>query len=117
MVRDNMFWEAMEFLDIVEKKSGCSFHCDHCVHRNEVYSLGNRIHNSHNGIISGRFQEFNHKIDTECIPLCVWNGERLKLTNRRVLPRFCLEAEIAGTYILADVPRHLRPPVVLGHQF
>jgi len=117
MVRDNMFWEAMEFLDIVEKKSGYSFCCDHCVHWNEVYSLGDRIHNSHNSIMSGRPQEFNHEIDTECIPLYVWNGEQLKLTNRRVLPRFCPEAEIAGTHILADVPRHLRPPVVLGHQF
>jgi len=34
-----------------------------------------------------------------------------------VLPEFCSEAEIAGTYILADVLRYLGPPVVLGHQF
>jgi len=27
----------------------------------------------------------------------------------------CPETEITGTYILADVPRHLRPPVVPGH--
>jgi len=82
-----------------------------------VYSLGDGIHDSHDGIMSGGLWEFNHKIDTEHIPSCVRNGEWLKLANWKVLPGFCLEAEIIGTYILADIPRHLRPPVVLGHQF
>jgi len=59
--------------------------------------------------------EFDHKIDTERVPLFVWNREWLELTNRKVLLRFRLEAEIAGTHILADIPRHLGPPVVLGH--
>jgi len=112
-----MFWEAMEFPDIVEKKSSCSFCCDHCVHWNKVHSFGDRIHDIHDGIMSGGLWEFNHKIDTEHIPLYVQNREQLKLANWRVLPRFCLEVEIAGTHILANVPRHLRPPVVLGHQF
>ena len=39
----------------------------------------------------------------------------MKLTNGRVSPGFRPEAEITGTYILADIPRHLRPPVVPGH--
>jgi len=87
------------------------------MHQNEVYSLGDGIHDSHNGVMSGGLQEFNHKINTERIPPCIQNGERLKLANWRVLSRFSLEAEIAGTYILANIPRHLRPPVVLRHQF
>jgi len=82
-----------------------------------VYSLGDGIHNGHNGIMSRGLQEFDHKINTERIPPYVQNGERLKLTNWRVLPRFSPEAKIAGTYTLADIPRHLRPPVVLRHQF
>jgi len=107
----------MELLDMVKKESGRSFRCDHYVCRNEVYSLGNGIYDSHDNIMSRGLWEFDHKIDTERIPLCVRNGEQLKFTNWRVSPGFCLEAEITDAYILADIPRHLRPPVVLGHQF
>jgi len=117
MVEDNMFWKAMKLPDVVEKELGCSFHCDCYVHWNEMYSLGDGIHDSHDGIMSGGLWEFDHKIDTEHIPSCVWNRERLKLANWRMSPGFCLEAEITGTYILADIPKYLRPPVVLRHQF
>jgi len=116
-VRDNAFQEAVEFSDVIEKESGCSFCCDCCVRWNEVYSFGDGVHDSHDGVMSGGLQKFDHKINAERIPLCVQNREWLKLANRRVSPRFCPEAEIAGTYILANVSRHLRPPVVLGHQF
>ena len=67
--------------------------------------------------MSGGLQKFNHEIDAKHILPYVWNGEWLKLTNWRVLPRFCPEAEIAGIYILANVPRYLGPPVVPGYQF
>jgi len=107
----------MKFPDIMEKESGCSFHCDRCVCWNEVHPFGNRIHDSHDGVMSGGLWEFNHEIDAEHIPPCVQYGERLQLTNQRILPRFRLEAEIAGTYILPDVPRHLRLSVIPGHQF
>jgi len=110
-----MSWEAVEFPDVMEEESGCSFHCDHRVCQNEVHSFGDSIHNYHDGVMSGGLREFDHKINTECIPPCVRNGERLKLTNWRVSPRFSPEVEIAGTYILANVPRHLGPPVVPGH--
>ena len=59
----------MELLDIVKKESGCSFYCDHYVCRNEVYSLGNGIYDSHDNIMSRELWEFDHKIDTERIPL------------------------------------------------
>jgi len=110
-----MLQEAVELPDIVKKKSGRSFCCDRCMHQNEVYSLGDEIYDSHDGIMSRGLREFNHEINTECIPPCVQNGEWLKFANRRVSPEFCLEAEITGAYILADIPRHLRPPVVPGH--
>jgi len=115
VIGDDMFREAMEFPDIMEEESGCSFCCDHHVCQNEVYSFGDSIHDRHDGVMSRGLWEFDHKIDTEGIPPCIWNGERLKLTNRRMSPRFCLEAEVASTHILANVPRHLGPPVVLGH--
>jgi len=82
-----------------------------------VYSLGDGIYDSHDSIMSRGLWEFDHKIDTECIPLCVQNREQLKLANWRVLPGFCLEAEVIGTYILANISKHLRPPVVPGYQF
>ena len=110
-----MLWEAVELPDMVKKESGRSFHCDHCVRRNKVYSLKDGIYDRHDSIISRGLWEFDHKIDTEGIPPCIRNRERLKLTNRRMSPRFHPEAEVASTHILADVPRHLGPPVVPGH--
>jgi len=112
-----MFREAVELPDVVKKESGRSFCCDHRVHRNKVYSLGDGVYYSHDSIMSRGLQEFDHEIDTECIPPCVRNGERLKFANRRVSPGFCPETEITGAYILTDIPRHLRLPVVPGHQF
>jgi len=110
-----MFWEAMEFPNVMEEELGCSFRCDHCVRQNEVYPFGDSIHNCHDGVMSGRLWKFDYKIDTEGVPLCVRNGERLKLTNRRMSPRFSLEIKIASTHILANVPRHLGPLVVPEH--
>ena len=115
MVRDNTSQETMEFPDVMEKKSGCFFHCDYCVCQNKVYSFGDRIHNSHDSVMSGELWKFNYKINIEHILLYIWNGEQLKLTNWKVSPGFHLETEITGTYILANVLRHLEPPVVLGH--
>ena len=105
----------MKFPDIMEEKSGCFFYCDHCVCQNKVHSFGDRVHDSHDGIMSRGLWDFDHKIDTERVLPFIRNREWLELTNRKVLPRFRLEAEIAGTHILADIPRHLGPPVVLGH--
>jgi len=114
-IRDNTFREAVELPDMVKKEFGCSFRCNHCVRRNKVYSLGDRIHDGHDGVMSGRLREFDYKIDTEGVPPCVQNREQLKLANRRMSPRFSSETKIASTHILANVPRHLGPPVVLGH--
>jgi len=99
----------------MEEESGCSFHCDHHVRRNEVYSFGDSIHDRYNDVMSRGLWEFDHKIDTEGIPPCIRNEEWLKLANRRMSPRFRPEAEVASTHILADIPRHLGPPVVPGH--
>jgi len=115
MVRDNTFQEAMEFPDVIEEESSCSFCCNRCVYWNEVHSFGDRIHDSHDSVMSGKLWEFDHEINTERIPLCVQHRERLQLVNWRMSPRFHLEAEIASTYILANVPRHLRPPVIPEH--
>jgi len=81
MVGDNTFWEAMELPDMIKKESGCSFRCNRCVCRNKVYSLGDRIHNSHDSIMSGGLWEFDHEINTEGIPLCIRNGEQLEFAN------------------------------------
>jgi len=76
-----MFWETVELPDMVEKEPGYSFHCDRCVCRNEVHSLGDGIHDSHDSVMSGELREFGHEIDTEHVPLCIRNGEQLKLAN------------------------------------
>jgi len=105
----------MEFPDVMEEELGCSFRCDRPMRWNEVYSFGDSVHDRHDSVMSGGLWEFDHKIDTEDIPPCVRNGEWLELANWRMSPRFSPEAKIASTHILADVPGHLKPPVVLGH--
>jgi len=115
MVRNYSFWKAVEFPDAVEKESGCSFCCNHSMHRNKVYPFGDRVYDSHDGIMPRGLWEFDYEIDAERVPPIVRNGEQLELTDRRMSPRFRPEAEIASTHILADVPRHLGPPVVSGH--
>jgi len=107
VVGDDTFWEAMEFLDVIEEELGCSFCCDRRVRRNEVYSFGDSIYDRHDSVMSRGLWEFDHKIDTEGVPPCIRNRERLKLANGRMLPRFRPEAKIASAHILADVPRHL----------
>jgi len=114
-VEDDTFREAIEFLDVMEEESGCSFRCNCRVRRNEVYSFGDSIHDCHDSIMSGGLREFDHKIDAEGVPPRVRHRERLKLANRRMSPRFRPEAKIASAHILANVPRHLGPPVVPGH--
>jgi len=57
-----------------------------------MYSLGDGIHNGHDGVMSGGLREFDHEINTEHIPPCVRNGEQLELADWRVSPRFCPEA-------------------------
>jgi len=116
-VGDHAFWEAVEFPDIVEKESGCSFRRDRSMYQNKVHSFGDRVYDSHGGVMPRGLWEFGHEINAEHVPPFVQNRERLKLANRRVPPRFCSEVKIASTHILANVPRHLRPPVVPGHQF
>jgi len=105
----------MEFPDVVEKEPGCSFCCDRSMRQNKVHPFGDRVYNSHDDVMPEGLWEFDYKINTEHVPPFVQNGEQLELANRRMSPRFCPEAEIASTYILADVPRHLGPPVVLEH--
>jgi len=82
----------MELPDMVKKESGCSFRCNCSVRRNEVYSLGDGIYDGHNGVMSRGLREFDHKVNTEGILLCVRNRERLELANWRVSPRFGPEA-------------------------
>ena len=112
-----MLREAVELPDVVKKEFDRSFRYDRHVRRNEVYSLGDGVYYSHDGVMSGGLQEFDHEIDTEYILPCIRNGEWLKFANRKVSLEFRPETEITSAHILTDIPRHLRPPVIPGHQF
>jgi len=92
VVGDNTFREAVELSDMVKEEFGYSFRCNHSVRRNEVHSLGDGIHDGHDGVMSRGLWEFDHEIDTERIPPCVQNGEWLEFTNWKVSPRFGPEA-------------------------
>ena len=77
-----MFREAMEFLDVMEEESGCSFRCNRRVRRNEVYSFGDSIHDRHDSVMSSGLWEFDHKINTEGVPPRVQNGEAVEARQR-----------------------------------
>jgi hypothetical protein len=49
--------------------------------------------------------------------MSLWDWKRFKFTHWWSLLRLCLEAEVTGFTILADVAGHLQPPVVAGYQF
>jgi len=59
----------------MKEESGCSFCYDYYVYQNKVYFFRDRVHNSHDDVMSGGLWKFDHKIDTEHILLFVWNRE------------------------------------------
>jgi len=63
--------------------------------------------------MSGREGEFYNKIYTKRVLSQVWDPERVQFTYQSLPYWFCSEAEITGADVMSDVPRHLRPPVVL----
>jgi len=73
VVGDHAFWEAMEFSDVVEKESGCSFCCDRDMHQNKVHSFGDRVYDSHDGVMPRGLWEFDYEIDTERVPPFIRN--------------------------------------------
>jgi len=76
-----MFRKAMEFPDVIEEESGRSFCCDCCVCWNKVYSFGDRVHDSHNSIMSEGLQKFDHEIDAKHILSYIWHRKQLQLAN------------------------------------
>jgi hypothetical protein len=49
--------------------------------------------------------------------MSLWDWKWFEFTHWWSLLRLCLEAEVAGFAILANVAGHLWPPVAVGYQF
>jgi hypothetical protein len=70
----------------------------------------------HYRVVSVRFREFN-EVDAYGVPADVRRRKRLKVTGWRLSQDLGAEAEIAGSSVLTDVPRHVWPPVIPCDQF
>jgi len=70
------------------------------------------VHNCYYCIISRRLRKFHHKINTQGILLEVWNWQQIKLTNWEISHRLGLKTKIISANILANIPWHLRPPII-----
>ena len=117
VVWDYILWKAVKLLDLMQEKSGCSFHCYHYVHWNKVYSFWHRVHYCHHYIMSGGEKEFYNKVHTKCVPSQVWNLKRVQFAYWSLPYWFCPDAEVTGADILSNVSRHLWLPVVPKDQF
>ena len=63
--------------------------------------------------MSGEGGEFHYEIYAKCVPSRVQNLERVQFAYQSLPHQFRPEAEVTGADVLSDVPRHLRPPVIL----
>jgi hypothetical protein len=71
-----------------------------------------QVHNYHDGVIATRLWEFHNEIHAHDLPPFLWDWERLEFTGGSLVLNLGPEAWIASSHIAADVPGHVRPPVV-----
>ena len=90
---------------------------DSCEGGHEVGSFSDGVHHYHHCIVACRIREFDDEIHADRVPGVVRNWQGMEPSHRRVPVGLRLEALIAGGNILPDVPRHLGPPIIPGHQF
>ena len=86
-------------------------------HVHKVRTLSDGVNHYHNSVFSFRFWQFDYKIHTDCIPWGIGDGKWVQFSDRGLMASFGAEAHITDRNIPADVPWHLRPPLVLGNQF
>jgi len=81
-----------------------------------VGSFRYRVYHCYDGVISGRFRKFHDEVHVEGIPPSIQYREWVQFSDREVSHHLCLETEVTDADILSDIPRHLGPLVVAGHQ-
>ena len=65
----------MQFPDMCKEQVGCSRGYDHCVCWNEVGHLTHRVYDIHDCIIAMRLQELDNEVNTDGVPMELWDGE------------------------------------------
>ena len=78
--------------------------------------FGDRIDHNHHHVEAVRIREFHDEVDTDSLPASLRYGERVEQADRSVSEDLVSEAGLAGSGVLPDVSRDLRPPVVMGDQ-
>ena len=102
--------------DMLDEQTGCSGCSDHCEGGHDVGLLSDGVHHHHYRVVTCQVWEFNNEVHTDCVPGSVRDWKGVELAYQGVSVGFCLEAQVAGRDVLLNIPGHLRPPVVLGHQ-
>ena len=67
-VRDNLFREPVVFPDMVHEEPSQAFGREGSVCWDDVHSLGQGFHNSHDCIIASRLRQFHYKVNTDGVP-------------------------------------------------
>ena len=83
----------------------------------EVAMLGDGVDYYHDGIFPFGFRDFDYKIDTGHVPRCIWNWEEMQFSGWWLANGLSPETHVASRDILAYIPGHLWPPVILQDQF
>ena len=86
----------------------------YCV--DEVSMLSDGIHYNHHRIMTSRFRQLDNEVYTYSVPWGIGNWKGMEFTGGGSMGCLGPQAHVTGRDILADVPRHLRPLVVPGHQ-
>jgi len=82
-----------------------------------VWLLAYGIDNCHDSIISSGLWKFYNEIHADDFPTFFWDWEGVKLSNQEVALCLSLETLVAGGDLLANVARHVWPPVVPWGEF
>src|ERR1700676_2815273 len=104
------------FPDIVSELAGRPYSVYSRINRLTVRSFPEGINYYHYRVVTVRFRKFNHEVDTYGIPAGVRRRKRFEVTGWRLPQDLGAEAQIAGSGILTNVPRHVRPPVIPSDQ-
>lgn len=109
MIQDNNIGETVLTPDVMKIKSHSSQGSDSSRCWDEVHSFGDRVYDVHDSIVAIGLREFDNEIYTHNIPTGLGNRERVEFSN-------WLMAEVACLAVLANVTRHLGPPIVVRDQ-
>ena len=101
--------QAMVSPNMLDKKSGGPSSSDSGESGCKVSSLGDRVYNYHHCVMTRRLREFSYEVNTNGVPRCIRERERVKLPDWIVSLSLGPEAQVAGRDIFPNGAVNQRP--------